>query len=92
MSKFRVIPPAAPPITAAEFVNQAGAGRGQPTPVTPPPELSPRVMKQVNIDMPETLHWELQQLVKSMPDMSMRKFILHAISVEMARVRAGQGA
>lgn len=86
MSKFRSV--AKPVMTAEEFVNQAK------TAVTPamPPELNPRVMRQVNIDVPETLHWELQQLVKTMPDMSMRKFILLALDAEMTRVRAGQGA
>lgn len=86
MSKFRSI--ATRPQTPEEFVSQAKTI----VTVEPPPELNPRVMKQVNIDVPETLHWELQQLVKSMPDMSMRKFILRSITTEMERVRAGQGA
>jgi hypothetical protein len=86
VNKFRSV--AKPAMTAEEFINQAK------TAVVPeiPPELNPRIMRQVNIDVPETLHWEIQQMVKSLPDMSMRKFILRAIGAEMDRVRAGQGA
>lgn len=54
------------------------------------PELNPRIMRQVNIDVPETLHYELRELVDTMPKMSMRKFILEAIAEKMERVRAGR--
>lgn len=91
MVKFRQV-------TAEEaFVNGAktgdGAGeRSLPKPTLAPkapPELSPRVQKQVNIVMPETDHYELKELVKTMPDMSMQRFILEAIAEKTARVLAG---
>lgn len=72
-----------------------------PAPVAPPPRplpppldliagasLHPRVMKQVNFDMPETDHFELKRLVDSIPRMTMRTFILEAIRHEITRVRA----
>ena len=62
----------------------------QPTLVEARPDLNPRIMRQVNIDVPETLHYELRELVDTMPKMSMRKFILEAIAEKMQSVRAGR--
>lgn len=52
-------------------------------------QLSSRVMKQINFDMPETEHHDLKSLVMTMPNMSLRKFYLQAVREKMARVRAG---
>lgn len=59
-----------------------------PKPLVTEPELNPRIMKQVNIDMPEPEHYRLKRLIDAMPKMSMRKFILEAIAEKMVRVGA----
>lgn len=58
-------------------------------PAPPAQELNPRVMKQLNFDLPETEHHALKVLVASMPDMSMRKFIVAAIREKVERVKGG---
>lgn len=83
--------------TAVAFASEAQLAQPQPTLVNPADSdrisaLNPRVMRQVNIDVPETLHHDLRSLVDTMPKMSMRKFILEAIAEKMTRTRAGQGA
>jgi hypothetical protein len=57
-------------------------------PLVTEPELNPRIMKQVNFDMPEPEHYRLKRLVDAMPSMSMRKFILAAIKEKMERLGA----
>jgi hypothetical protein len=62
----------------------------QPAPPAPPAqELNPRVMKQLNFDLPETEHHALKVLVASMPNMSVRKFIVAAIREKTERVKGG---
>lgn len=83
--------------TAVAFASEVQSVQPQPTLVNPAEvdrlmALNPRVMRQVNIDVPETLHHDLRSLVDTMPKMSMRKFILEAIAEKMIRIRAGQGA
>lgn len=61
------------------------AAPAQPEPQ--PQELNPRVMKQLNFDLPEPEHHALKALVASMPNMSVRKFIVAAIREKSERVR-----
>lgn len=61
-----------------------------PQPVPPAHELNPRVMKQLNFDLPETEHYALKMLVASMPNMSMRRFLVAAVMEKMQRER-GEG-
>lgn len=106
-SKFRSVTPRQARAGEDEFVRQAKTAlsfgsevqptQPQPTLVNPTEAddvlaLNPRVMRQLNIDVPETLHYELRSLVDTMPRMSMRKFVLEAIAEKMTRTRAGQGA
>jgi hypothetical protein len=62
----------------------------QPSPDLFAEPLNPRIMKQVNFDMPEPDHFELKRLVDSIPRMSLRKFILEAIYEKIERLRASQ--
>ena len=91
MSRF------SPPKTPQEFVSGSPLERSLATPEPPapaqpaplPPELNPRVMKQLNFDLPETEHHALKVLVASMPNMSVRKFIVAAIREKTERVKGG---
>lgn len=51
--------------------------------------LDPRVIKQINIRMPETQHYELTAFIDSLPRTSMQKFIIEAIAEKMDRMREG---
>lgn len=62
----------------------------RPTSVEYPAYLDPRVMKQVNFDMPETDHYRLKTLVDSIPGMSLRRFLLEAAHEKMERVLASR--
>jgi hypothetical protein len=85
----------------ADQPQEEPAAAPQPPPVPAPPPtqrqkpaapangLNPRVLKQVNLKMPETDHFELMALVHTLPSMSMHRFILEAIAEKMERVRAG---
>ena len=85
------------PKTAQDFVSNSPFERSlaMPEPVAPaelappPQELNPRVMKQLNFDLPETEHHALKVLVASMPNMSMRKFIVAAIREKSERLKNG---
>jgi hypothetical protein len=48
-----------------------------------PAHLNARVMRQVNIEIPETLHWQLMRIVGTIPRMSARRFIIEAIAAKM---------
>lgn len=103
MVKFRAPTEVSP--EAQRFIDQAKTGAGesrvdQPTLVQTTsrkpvlalgdmPGLNPRVMKQVNIQMPETDHYALKVFVKSIPDMSMQRFILEAIEEKKQRMSRG---
>lgn len=54
--------------------------------------LHPRVMKQINIRMPETDHYDLVAFINSLPRTSMQKFILEAIQEKIIRIRGEVGA
>lgn len=96
MVKFRNVNPA-----ADAFVDKAKTAEGQGAVVSlpqtrvaqpvVPDTLNPRVMRQVNISMAETTHFELKMLCQSLPNMSMQKFILEAVTEKVQRVTAGQG-
>lgn len=97
--KFRQIDPTEAFINGAKTGDGAGQGTLPKSSLAPvihlpqiPPGLNSRVQKQVNIVMPETDHYELKELVRQMPDMSMQRFILEAIAEKVERVIAGQGA
>lgn len=83
------------PKTAQDFVSSSPfeLSLAMPEPVEPatpapqPPELNPRVMKQLNFDLPEPEHHALKVLVASMPNMSVRKFIVAAIREKSERVK-----
>lgn len=50
-------------------------------------ELNARVIKQINIRMPETEHADLLAVVDSLPRMSMQRFIVEAIAEKVARLK-----
>lgn len=52
-----------------------------------PGALNPRVIRQLVIRLPETRHAELALLVRSLPDMSMQRFVFDAIEEKIARTR-----
>ena len=88
-------PPPAPPKAAPTPTPRPPAvERPQRVPLPAPDmlteQLNPRVMKQVNFDMAEPDHYELKQLVDSIPKMSLRKFILEAVKEKMERLRIAQ--
>lgn len=98
MVKFRAAP--TDPAAVQAFVDKAKTGDANPLAVQAgpvqgrvgqaiPPELNPRVMRQVNISMPETDHYSLKELCKTIPNMSMQKFILEAIAEKAQRVGRG---
>lgn len=85
------------PQTEQEFVMSAatamGAGQGRADPPAEPSAgdaPNPRIMKQVNIDMPEPLFVELRALIATIPQMSMRRFLLEAAQEKRDRILKGE--
>jgi hypothetical protein len=91
MSKSRLTVIRPSPAAEAAFVGQAKTAPSKPLPEPPAatPEVKPArvAMRQFNIDLPEPIYDKLQALVKTMPQMSMRKFAIQAIERELERLR-----
>lgn len=84
MSTLRSPYPLAPPPRTPElFIAQAKTAHRHDG-------LDPRVIKQVNFKLPETEHADLMAMVKTLPDMSMQKFIYQALTEKIERTKRGE--
>ena len=90
MSKFTLSKPLS--VAQQKFVAQAATALPEST-LDYPSQVESRVdvkparvvMRQLNIDLPETLYDRLQTLVKGRPQMSMRKMVIKLIEDELER-------